>query len=33
MAKTRPGDKVKLTVIRSGQTQIVELTLGRAPTP
>ena len=33
MAKTRPGDKVKLTVIRNGQTQVVELTLGRAPNP
>jgi len=29
MLKTRPGDKVRLTVIRGGQTQIVELTLGR----
>ncbi|HEY6958627.1 MAG TPA: trypsin-like peptidase domain-containing protein [Candidatus Limnocylindria bacterium] len=33
MAKTRPGDKVKLTVIRNGQTQVVDLTLGRAPNP
>ncbi len=29
MAKTRPGDKVKLTVIRGGQTQVIELVLGR----
>ena len=29
MLKTRPGDKVRLTVIRGGQTQVIELTLGR----
>ncbi|HEU5288816.1 MAG TPA: trypsin-like peptidase domain-containing protein [Candidatus Limnocylindria bacterium] len=29
MVKTRPGDKVKLTIIRGGQTQVIELTLGR----
>jgi 2-alkenal reductase len=29
MLKTRPGDKVRLTLIRAGQTQVVEVTLGR----
>jgi 2-alkenal reductase len=29
MVKTRPGDKVRLTLIRDGQTQVVEVTLGR----
>jgi S1-C subfamily serine protease len=29
MAKTKPGDKVKLTVIRGGQTQVIDVTLGR----
>ncbi|HYK99305.1 MAG TPA: trypsin-like peptidase domain-containing protein [Candidatus Acidoferrales bacterium] len=29
MLKTWPGDKVRLTVIRGGQTQVIELTLGR----
>ena len=29
MVRTRPGDKVRLTVIRGGQTQVIELTLGR----
>ena len=29
MVKTRPGDKVRFTLIRDGQTQIVEVTLGR----
>jgi S1-C subfamily serine protease len=29
MLKTRPGDKVRLTLIRGGQTQVVEVTLGR----
>jgi 2-alkenal reductase len=29
MLKTRPGDKVRLTLIRDGQTQVVEVTLGR----
>ena len=29
MAKTRPGDRVRLTVLRDGQTQILEVTLGR----
>jgi len=29
MAKSRPGDKVKLTLIRGGQTQVLEITLGR----
>ncbi|HZP95439.1 MAG TPA: trypsin-like peptidase domain-containing protein [Candidatus Limnocylindria bacterium] len=29
MAKTRPGDRVRLAVIRGGQTQVIELTLGR----
>ncbi len=31
MAKTRPGDRVKLTIIRGGETSIVEVTLGRQP--
>ena len=26
---TRPGDKVKLTIIRDGKQQTVDLTLGR----
>ena len=29
MAKTRPGDRARLTVIRGGQTQVIEVTLGR----
>ena len=29
MLKTRPGDKVRLTLIRGGQTQVIEVTLGR----
>ncbi len=29
MAKTRPGDRVKLSVVRDAQTQIIEVTLGR----
>ena len=29
MLKTHPGDKVNLTVIRGGQTQVIALTLGR----
>jgi 2-alkenal reductase len=29
MLKTRPGDKVRLTLIRDGQTQVIEVTLGR----
>ncbi len=29
MVKTRPGDRVRLTLIRDGQTQIVEVLLGR----
>jgi S1-C subfamily serine protease len=29
MLKTRPGDKVRLTLIRDGQTQVLEVTLGR----
>src|SRR5437762_1163948 len=29
MVRTRPGDKVRLTVVRGGQTQVIELTLGR----
>ncbi len=29
MVKTRPGDRVKLTVIRGGQAHVIELTLGR----
>jgi 2-alkenal reductase len=29
MVKTRPGDKAKLTLIRDGQTQVIEVTLGR----
>ena len=29
MAKTRPGDKARLSVIRGGQTQVIEVTLGR----
>jgi serine protease Do len=29
MLKTRPGDKVRLTLIRDAQTQVIELTLGR----
>ena len=29
MVKSRPGDKVKLTVIRGGQTQVIDVTLGR----
>jgi S1-C subfamily serine protease len=33
MAKTRPGDKVTLTVIRGGQTQSIQITLGRSPSP
>lgn len=33
MAKTRPGDKVTLTVIRGGQTQTIQVTLGRSPSP
>ena len=33
MAKTRPGDKVTLTVIRGGQTRTIQLTLGRSQTP
>ncbi|MEK7861904.1 MAG: PDZ domain-containing protein, partial [Chloroflexota bacterium] len=31
MVKTRPGDRVKLTIIRGGETSIVEVTLGRQP--
>ncbi|HET7701615.1 MAG TPA: trypsin-like peptidase domain-containing protein [Candidatus Limnocylindria bacterium] len=31
MARTRPGDRVKLTIIRGGETSIVEVTLGRQP--
>ena len=31
MLKTRPGDRAKLTLVRDGQTQTVDLTLGRAP--
>jgi 2-alkenal reductase len=31
MLKSRPGDRVRLTLIRSGQTQTIEITLGRAP--
>lgn len=31
MVKTRPGDRVRLTLIRDGQTQVVEVTLGRQP--
>lgn len=31
MLKSRPSDKVKLTLIRDGQTQTIDLTLGRAP--
>jgi len=31
MAKSKPGDKVKLTLIRGGQTQVIEITLGRQP--
>ena len=30
MLKTRPGDRVKLTLIRDGQTQTIDLTLGRS---
>ena len=33
MLKSRPGDKIRLTLIRDGQTQTVELTLGRQPQP
>ena len=33
MLRSRPGDKVRLTLIRDGQTQTVELTLGRQPQP
>jgi len=29
MAKTRTGDRARLTVIRGGQTQVIEVTLGR----
>ena len=29
MLKTRPGDRVRVTFIRDGQTQVVEVTLGR----
>src|SRR5437773_2136664 len=29
MLRTRPGDKVRLTLIRDGQTQVIEVTLGR----
>ena len=29
MVKSRPGDRVRLTVIRGGQTQVIEVTLGR----
>jgi 2-alkenal reductase len=32
MLRFRPGDKVRLTIIRDGQTMIVELTLGARPT-
>ncbi|MDQ2952498.1 MAG: trypsin-like peptidase domain-containing protein, partial [Chloroflexota bacterium] len=31
MLKSRPGDKIRLTLIRDGQTQTVDLTLGRQP--
>jgi len=31
MLKSRPGDRAKLTLIRGGQTQTVDITLGRAP--
>ena len=31
MAKTRPGDRVRLTIIRGGETSVVEVTLGRQP--
>src|SRR5256885_7088713 len=31
MVRSRPGDKVRLSVIRGGQTQVIELTLGRQP--
>jgi 2-alkenal reductase len=31
MLRSRPGDKVRLTLLRDGQTQTIELTLGRAP--
>jgi len=33
MAKSRPGDRVKLSIIRDGQTQVVEVTLGRQSSP
>jgi 2-alkenal reductase len=33
MLKSRPGDRVKLSFIRGGQTQTVDITLGRAPSP
>lgn len=33
MLKSRPGDRIRLTLIRDGQTQTVELTLGRQPQP
>ncbi|HUQ41231.1 MAG TPA: trypsin-like peptidase domain-containing protein, partial [Candidatus Limnocylindrales bacterium] len=29
MLKSRPGDRARLTLIRNGQTQVVEVTLGR----
>jgi 2-alkenal reductase len=32
MVKFRPGDKVRLTIIRDGATQVLEVTLGRATT-
>ena len=31
MLKSRAGDKARLTLIRDGQTQTVEVTLGRQP--
>jgi S1-C subfamily serine protease len=32
MVKFRPGDKVRLTIVRDGATQTIEITLGRAAT-
>jgi S1-C subfamily serine protease len=31
LADKKPGDKVKLTIVRDGSTQTIEVTLGQAP--